>query len=445
MNYTIVLMLFLCFANVQIAWAQSDTLATATPSGAAAARDNPRLKTPITLVAKDANLSEILKVLADRSGMNFVSGEGVYKEKVTLVLNKTPLDEAINIVVRAVGLSYEIIGNSVLVAEPAKLKDEVGLSGYVIDLKYAPAAEVAAMLADLTTKVKVDEGGNRLVCYTSPRILDEIYRIVKAVDHPHILVMLETRLVEVNADNLRAYGLDWNALSPVTSSISYPATHLAQGINFDQWTHLPVNFNIILDLMASKGDAKILMDSKLTTTNNREAKLMIGDVIPYIIQSYNLTTGGAPSQQIQKEEVGVKITMTPHINEDNQITLALAPEVSSIVGYRGTNADLPLIRVRKTQTTVRVESGQTVFLAGLLQDETTTEIRKLPILGDLPIIGFPFQHKKTITKRTNLIIEITPRIITDPKEIASQKLSIDSLNAKSKAMAEQIKIPLLLK
>lgn len=389
---------------------------------------NPRLKSPITLWAKDANLSEVLKVLAERSSMNFVAGEGVHREKITIILNKTPLDEAINLLVRAAGLSYEIIGNSVLIAEPEKLKDEVGQSAYVVALKYASANEVAAMLGDLTKNVKIDQGGNRLVCFTSPRVIGEITKIVKAIDHPHILVMLEARLIEVSMDNLGQYGIDWGTLSPVgtglafgqksTSTTDQPATgttleaiNLSKGLATGSWWQMPLNFNLVLDALMANGDARLLMDSKLSTTNNRQASLHIGDVVPYTIQSYNLSSSGGVNQQIEKEEVGVKVTMTPHINDDSQITLDLMPEVSSIVGWKGPNADIPLVRVRKAVTTVRVNDGQTVFIAGLISEEKSTEQRKLPVLGQIPLLGLLFQHTREETKKTNLIIEVTPKII----------------------------------
>ncbi|MDR2577930.1 MAG: secretin and TonB N-terminal domain-containing protein, partial [Chitinispirillales bacterium] len=175
---------------------------------------NPSLKAPITLTAREASLSEVLRVLADRSGMNFVVGEGVTREKITIILNNTPLDEAINLLVRASGLSYEIIGNSILIAEPEKLREDVGLSSYVVELRYAKAEEVAQALSNLTTNIQVDRGGNRLICYTSPRVIMEIERIVRAIDKPHILVLLETRLIEVSMDKLNQYGLQWQNLNP---------------------------------------------------------------------------------------------------------------------------------------------------------------------------------------------------------------------------------------
>lgn len=381
---------------------------------------NLRHRSPITLTAKDANLSEILRVLAERSGMNFVAGEGVHREKITLILNKTPLDEAINLLVRAAGLAYEVIGNSVLIAEPEKLKEEVGLSSYVVKLKYAQANEVAKMLSDLTKNIKIDEGGNRLVCYTSPRVILEIERIVRSIDHPHILVLLETRLIEVSLDKLDQRGMKWNELAPLEMQIAYPESQLNKGINRNKWVKMPLDFDFKLDMMLQNGDAHMLMNSKLTTTNNREASLHIGEIVPYTVQQYNMgsnASGGGANLTVEKERVGVLITMTPHVNEENQITLNLAPEVSNITAWKGQFGDMPLVRTRKTNTTIRVEDGQKIFLAGLLSEEETFTTFKVPVLGEIPIIGMLFQNRRKDIIRKNLIIEVVPRIIRDPKEI----------------------------
>jgi type II secretory pathway component GspD/PulD (secretin) len=385
---------------------------------------NPRLKAPITLRAKDANLSEVLKILAERSGMNFVTGRGVHREKITIMLNKTPLDEAINLLVRAAGLSYEIVGNSVLIAEPGKLEEEVGQASYVVELKYAKAGEVAAMLADLTKNIKVDAGGNRLVCFTSPRVINEIEKIVKAIDHPHILIVLETRIIEVSADIDNSYGIDWGNFQPLQTRVTHGGPDAMTPVKIvdmyraDNWYKLPVDFNVKLDMLLANSDARILMNSKLTTTNNREASLHMGEIVPYTIQSYNIGGQGGANQQIMKEEVGVKMKITPHINELNQITLTMEPEVSNIIAWIGANNDLPYVRVRTTSTTVRVKDGQTIFLAGLLSEEEAITIKKLPLLGHIPIIGLLFQQRIDDTKRKNLVIEVTPRIIYDQEELS---------------------------
>jgi type II secretory pathway component GspD/PulD (secretin) len=142
------------------------------------------------------------------------------------------------------------------------------------------------------------------------------------------------------------------------------------------------------------------------------------------------------NQQIMKEEVGVKVSMTPHINEDNQITLALEPEVSNILEWRGPDADMPLVKVRKASTTVRVENGQTIFLAGLLSEEKSDQVKKLPILGDIPLLGMLFQHKRESVIKSNLIIEITPRIIKNPADL-SFETDLKAIDKKADTMMKQ--------
>lgn len=395
---------------------------------------NPQLRVPISLNAQDANLSEILKVLSDRSSMNFVAGEGVQKAKITIILNKTPVAEAIDLIVRAAGLSYEIIGNSVLIGEAGKLKDEVGQSGYVIALNYADAEEVAGMLADFSKNVKVDKGGNRLIAYASPRVINEIERIVRSIDHPHTQVLLETRLIEVTLDNNDKYGIDWANLSPISTNLAFPQVKSTEGYLLKNGVRGPINFNLLLDMLVQNGDARVLMNSKLTTTNNREASLLIGQKIPYVIQSYNTAASASTGAnlQVEKEEVGVKMKMLPHVNEDSEITLVLEPEVSSITGFKGPNQDLPLVKVRTTKTTVRVADGQTVFLAGLLSEEETEELSKLPVLGEIPLIGALFTHHLKVKTKTNLIIEVKPRIIRKSSDLAFEGAAIrpDSAAAK---------------
>ncbi|MBF0431196.1 MAG: hypothetical protein HQK83_07965 [Fibrobacteria bacterium] len=380
---------------------------------------NPLLRKTISLKAQGANLSEVLKVLAERSGMNFVSGAGVDTSKITIILKNTPVAEAIDLVVRAAGLSYEIIGNSVLIGKSDNLKDEVGQSGYVIALNYANAEEVALLLGDVSKKVKVDKGGNRLIVYASPRVINEIERIVKSIDHPHTLIMLETRLIEVAVDDENNYGVDWGQLSPIENKISYPTSQVSKGFSAGKWIKGQLDFDVALDMLIANGNARLLMNSKLTTTNNREASLHIGEKIPFVVQQYNqqATTTGGPNQEVEHEEVGVKLTMLPHVNEDDEITITLEPEVSSIAGFKGPAADLPLVKIRKTKTTVRVKDGQAVFLAGLLSEEETENIRRVPILGQIPLLGVLFSHSSTLVKRTNLIVEIKPRIIHNPADL----------------------------
>ena len=141
----------------------------------------------VTVHAEDAHLPSILAILAKESGYNIVTDPNVNRqEKISIHLDEVPIEQAINLVVRAVGLSYEVVGNSFLIADPKKLKEEVGVSSFVIELKYASAEEVRTMLQDISDQIQVDISGNKLLVNASPKKIAEIRNVVKQIDIPAI-------------------------------------------------------------------------------------------------------------------------------------------------------------------------------------------------------------------------------------------------------------------
>src|SRR5262245_55450541 len=167
----------------------------------------------VTLDAEDAYLPSVLKILAEKGDLNIVTGPGVTTGRLSIHLKNVPIDQAVNLVVRAAGLAYERIGNSVLVADANSLKNETGLSSYVVDLKYADAIEVKDAVSKLAADVQVDRGGNRLIVVTSPRVIAEIQAIVQRLDVPARQVMLEARVIEVSTDEAKKIGIDWDLLN----------------------------------------------------------------------------------------------------------------------------------------------------------------------------------------------------------------------------------------
>ena len=175
----------------------------------------------VTVHAEDAHLPSILAILAKESGYNIVTDPNVNRqEKISIHLDDVPIEQAINLVVRAVGLSYEVVGNSFLIADPKKLKEEVGVTSYVIELKYASAQEIKSMLQDISDQIQVDISGNKLLVNASPKKIAEIQEVVEQIDIPAIQIMLETRLIEVAADNEEQLGIDWSRLSKFTTILA---------------------------------------------------------------------------------------------------------------------------------------------------------------------------------------------------------------------------------
>ena len=184
----------------------------------------------VTIHAEDAYLPGILVVLAKESGYNIVTDPSVNtQDKISIHLDEVPIEEAINLVVRAVGLGYEIVGNSFLIADPKKLDKEVGITPHIIELKYADAMEVKELLSDLSKQIQVDVSGNKLLINTSPRKIAEIKEVIKEIDVPAIQVLLETRLIEVAMDIDEKLGIDWSKLGKYTSILGENAEALSEG------------------------------------------------------------------------------------------------------------------------------------------------------------------------------------------------------------------------
>jgi len=396
----------------------------------------------VTVHAEDAHLPSILAILAKESGYNIVTDPNVNRqEKISIHLDDVPIEQAINLVVRAVGLSYEVVGNSFLIADPKKLKEEVGVSSFVIELKYASAEEVKAMLQDISDQIQVDISGNKLLVNASPKKIAEIQNVVKQIDIPAIQIMLETRLIEVAADSEEQLGIDWSRLSKFTTILAENALDEATGgsiIPDDQTlgqkpTTMPFDplktdlgdgsqivpryfsrqmtaFDITLDMLMKANQAEVLADSRLTTLNGREASIKLVDIVPYILSS-----GGVGGQvQVQREEVGIKLDINPTVNTDGFITVKVEPEVSTIFEFIGPDNNIPRVKSRQSSTTIRVKDGESIIIGGLLSNDRKQTLYKVPILHKIPWIGEKlFTSKNLVERKTDLIIQITPRIVID--------------------------------
>ncbi len=406
----------------------------------------------VTIHAEDAYLPGILTVLAKESGYNIVTDPSVNtQDKISIHLDDVPIEEAINLVVRAVGLGYEIVGNSFLIADPKKLDKEVGITPHIIELKYADALEVKELLSDLSKQIQVDVSGNKLLINTSPRKIAEIKRVIEGIDVPAIQVLLETRLIEVALDIDKKLGIDWSKLAKYTNILAenaealtggsgsvvpdpgalgtLPATAPFNRLNEDnlipgKFSRQMTAFDITLDFLIKDNKADILADSKLVTLNGREATIKMVDIVPYILSS-----GGVGGQvQVQREEVGIKLTVLPSVNMDGDITVKVETEVASIFEFIGPDRNIPRVKSRSSTTTIRVKDGESIIIGGLISKDRKNTVYKLPLLHKIPWLGKKlFTSIDLVDRKTDLIIQITPSVLKDnisgiPKNEAMIKL-----------------------
>lgn len=394
---------------------------------------NHGLSTPVDLDADDAFLPSILATLAEYSGYNIVTGPEVNdRQRISIHLKKTPIEEAINLVVRAAGLSYEIVGNSFLVTKHENLEKQVGVSSYLIELQYAKAAEMREFLKDLTPNIQVDSSHNALLISTSPKVIGEIKNTIARLDVPAKQIVLQTRVIEVQVDKIKSLGIDWQKLSHISailaerpydpengsrspsfgelveSEFGTPELEIFQKIeglkNIGYFDRQLTAFDITLDLLLKTNNAKLLTDAKLTTMNNRRASIHIGEVIPFVVRS-------TESARIEREKVGINIDIIPQINDDGFITATVKPEASTIIELIG--GEIPRKKVRTAETTVLVKNRQKIIIGGLLNTEEGMDVQTIPFFGELPFFGSLFKHYDTKKITTDLIIEITPYILSN--------------------------------
>lgn len=378
----------------------------------------------VTIHASETPLSDVLAILSEKSGLNIVASSEVEGRLISISLRETPVEEALNLIVRAAGLGYERIGDSILVAEEQVLTKETGLGTYVIPIQYADAYELVDVVKTMVDKVAADPGGNRLVVVATPGAIDQIRSVIDELDVAPVQIVLETEVVEVTTDDLYELGIDWQKITKQTLIFSeedfdgedqntgeIPRTMPFRdaGVDWDNVYRQAQGLEVALDFLETEGKARVLTRSKLATLNNRTAEIHIGDVIPYTVTG--LTTGGVYEVRVEKEQVGVEVSVTPRAAGDGHITVTVQPSVSSIVGFRGPNEEIPWTKERRATTQVRVKDGQTFMIAGLLSEDESDQITKVPLLGDIPILGYLFQHNYRQAKHSDLIIKITPSIV----------------------------------
>ena len=359
-------------------------------------------RTTVSVSARETALTDVLTILAEKSGLNIVSSPVVEGKVVSVHITDTPIDEALDLVVRAAGLAYERVGNSILVGDAESRVEDTGFDTYVLNIMFADAFELEPLIAKIAESVSTDPGGNRLVVVASPGKIEQIRRVVKSLDVPPVQIMLVTEVIEVTTNDLMEYGIDWSKLMSQTllfaegSPEASPPEALPEEM---PWIALPFDgddimrqaktLEMAIDFLEGEGKARILSRSQLATLNNREAEIHIGDVIPYTVSG--VSSAGAVEVTVEREKVGVTVSVTPRAIGDGHITVLVEPNVSSIVGWKGPNDEIPWTKERRASTQVRVENGETFLIAGLMNEDTAVEEVKVPLLQvERYRIGEPF-------------------------------------------------------
>ena len=394
-----------------------------------------------------ADLRTVLRAIAEFSGRNIVLGNNA-RGTVRIQLKNVAWQDALKAVLRANGLDYVEDGAVIRVDEAAKLNQEkveretanartlelVPLETRIVKLNYANATELTTPLASSLSKrgsVQVEKRTNSLIITDLPTNLDAVSQMALQLDSQTPQIEITAKLVDVDAEAIQSIGVVWNHgyqasqfvkdnsnapvyLKPATSSsgneqlgsgvnapVGSPAGRITVGL-FQKWGDLEAQ----LQVLASINKANVISNPRITTVDNREAKIVVGQKIPLIVQD----VAGNPVSQLQT--IGIQLKVTPHLTSEKKIIMDLHPEVSDLASGATVQGGL-IINTSEADTRVMVDDGQTAVIGGLIRTNETTTHVGVPILKDIPIVGLLFSSKSTSKQNRELIIFVTPKIVAE--------------------------------
>ena len=266
--------------------------------------------------------------------------------------------------------------------------------------------------------ITVPANSNQLMVSGSPFSIKLAKQIIDQLDVAPPLVVLDTEILEVDENAAKNLGLTFHAasLSTIYTEIvpTPPPNSFAPPplLGLQPVTRTPLTAQFDLNFLIQHGEARVLADPRITTISGRTASIRAGDT-SYILTQTGGGVGTVASQQLQPFQTGVSLDITPVVNAGNSISVTLHPSVSSLAG---TAFNLPQIATRDTQTTVTLLDNQTLVIGGLIQDTYSRTDTKTPILGDLPLVGRLFHGVNVTHNKNELIIVVTPHIVTPGSE-----------------------------
>lgn len=396
-------------------------------------------KKPINLEFRETNVKMIFDALSRTTGINFIFDRDVrFDQRTTISLKNTTLDDAIDVVLSTNALDKKILNaNSVLIYPNTSQKhkeyqDLVVKAFYMANIDAKRGAEMLKTILKVKD-IYIDEKYNMFVLRENPETIALAEKLVALHDLEEPEVMLEVEVLEINRSNLLNLGLQVNSqfsIAPLNDLISNSGsgTGSANGAGSGQTIKLNdfknLNSNLLgvtlpsatLSLRKSDGDAKLLANPSIRVRNREKAKFMVGDKVPVVTTT---STGTYVSENINYIDVGLKLDVEPDIHLRDEIGLKISLEVSSIVSTTKTNSGSQAYQIgtRNFSSALRLKDGETQILGGLISDEDRKSANRIPILGDLPILGRLFSNQTDSTQKTEIVLSITPHLVRNMRRI----------------------------
>jgi len=395
------------------------------------------LNRQVTLEFRDATLRAVFEAVARSTGVNFVFDKDVRADtRVTFFVRNTRLGDLLRMVLITQQLEHRLLNANSLLIYPGTPQKQKEYQELAVRSFYIGNADVKQTLTMLRTVLKsrdlyVDEKLNLLVMRDTPEAIRLAEKLIAAQDLPEPEVLLELEVLEVKRGALTELGVQWPNTFTVLNIVPTPTTTTTTGgvvvttsnatTTTSQLTlqalrratqaSVGVSPNPALNLRADDSDVTLLANPRIRVRNRDKAKVHIGDRVPVITTTATANVGVAES--VTYLEVGLKLEVEPNVYLDQDVAIKVGLDVSSIVREVKSNQGTLAYQLgtRNATTSLRVKDGETQVLAGLISDEERKSASKVPLLGDLPIIGRLFGTWRDDRTKTEIVLLITPRVV----------------------------------
>jgi len=395
----------------------------------------------------------VLRNVADLYGLNIVVPQTL-QGTTSIKLRDVNWRQIFNTVLDPVGFTFVEEGNIIKIVSKEQLNFEPPVTEiFMVD--YASAQDVAATLSSMVDaqkggRVQIDTRTNSLIVTERPSKMESIKEVIDRLDKPTQQVLIETRFIEVVDNDVSDVGIDWASLQGWQLSAGDIGREFNEteereeitGINglqslintrtTERLTTAVFNadqFNVVLSLLNSNENSRLVSNPTVVTLNNQEAYIAIGEEFPFPRYTYNQETGAFEVNGFDKEDIGVKLRVTPSVNTKGLITMKVVPEVSSRTGtVTFASAEVPIISSRTTTTQIALQDGFTMGIGGLIETRETDRETRVPGLSRIPGLGRLFRSNNTDLTNLNLLIFITAKILPSEEADFSDVFSSERMS-----------------
>ena len=394
----------------------------------------------MSIDVQGAEIRTVLRSISEFSGRNIVAGKEV-KGQVSIQLHDVPWKDALTAVTRTMGLDYTDEGGIIRVDQAEKLQAETlaresnearrievqPLVTRSYKLNYAPAADIQKSLVNVMSKrgaVDFDQRTNTIILTDIESRLAEAEAMAKSLDIKNPQIEIVAKLVDIDVSALRQLGIRWGIRNLDIDNFTNPTSDVDPNSWAEDGNQIGVDapnadrvgtiggvltrpwgtVEFLLEQLESKRQAQIISNPRITTIDNREAKILVGQKIPLITQDV------AGNALTSLQTIGIQLRVTPHLTDDKRIVMDLHPEVSDL-STQSTVQGGVIINTSEADTRVMVENGQTAVIGGLIRQNEGTVVTGIPILMDIPILGGLFRNKSMVKQQRELVIFVTPKLV----------------------------------